>query len=66
MRGWKHAGRRVYNDKMFYVEIFLLLIFTVLCAILLALWGIRQQLERITGHDGQLVATPTAAKPPAS
>jgi hypothetical protein len=66
MRGWKHAGRRVYNAKMFYVEIFLLLIFTVLCAILLALWGIRQQLERITGHDGEKLVVAASAKPPAS
>jgi hypothetical protein len=30
-------------------EIFLLLIFTVLCGILVALWRIREQLEKMSG-----------------
>jgi hypothetical protein len=54
---------------MFYVEIFLLLIFTVLCGILVALWSIRSHLERISG-GGSLGAGSTpvasAAKPPAA
>jgi hypothetical protein len=53
---------------MFFVEIFLLLNFTVLCAILLALWGIRTQLEKIAGSGGSLGAAPpaSAARPPAA
>ncbi|HEX8952966.1 MAG TPA: hypothetical protein VF997_02275 [Polyangia bacterium] len=57
---------------MFYVEIFLLLIFTVLCGILLALWRIREQLERITaGAGGALGASPpttgsSSSRPPAA
>jgi hypothetical protein len=54
---------------MFYVEIFLLLIFTVLCGILLALWRIRELLERGAGQ-GALGAAPTStstsARPPAA
>ena len=54
---------------MFYVEIFLLLIFTVLCGILLALWRIREQLERMSG-GGALGAAPPAgtssSRPPAA
>ncbi|MCU1278344.1 MAG: hypothetical protein JWM53_1890, partial [bacterium] len=42
---------------MFYVEIFLLLIFTVLCGVLLALWRIREVLERM-GGTGALGAAP--------
>jgi hypothetical protein len=41
---------------MFYVEIFLLLIFTVLCGILLALWRIREILERSPNVVGTLDA----------
>ena len=55
---------------MFYVEIFLLLIFTVLCGILLALWRIREQLERMTSGGGALGAAPPASssssRPPAA
>ena len=53
---------------MFYVEIFLLLIFTVLCGILLALWRIREQLERIGGTSALGAAPPstTSARPPAA
>jgi hypothetical protein len=52
---------------MFFVEIFLLLIFTVLCAILLALWSIRTQLEKIGGGSGALSAPPaSSARPPAA
>lgn len=56
---------------MFYVEIFLLLIFTVLCGILLALWRIREQLERMTAGGGTLGAAPPAStssssRPPAA
>jgi hypothetical protein len=53
---------------MFFVEIFLLLIFTVLCGILLALWSIRAQLEKIGGGSGALEAAPPAssARPPAA
>jgi hypothetical protein len=47
---------------MFYVEIFLLLIFTVLCGILLALWRIREQLERMAAGSG----TPLSAAAPSS
>ena len=38
---------------MFYVEIFLLLNFTVLCAILVTLWGMREQLGRIVAHSDE-------------
>ncbi|HEY2744990.1 MAG TPA: hypothetical protein VGL86_10225 [Polyangia bacterium] len=48
---------------MSFTDIFLLLIFTVLCGILLALWRIREQLERIAGGDTALSAS---AKPAAS
>ena len=57
---------------MFYVEIFLLLIFTVLCGILLALWRIREQLERLgTGSSasaalGRAATTSAASSPPAA
>ena len=55
---------------MFYVEIFLLLIFTVLCGILLALWRIREQLERMSAAAGTLAAAPPAgtssSRPPAA
>ena len=52
---------------MFYVEIFLLLIFTVLCAILLALWRIREQLERLGGaNPGALAASPPSTASPSS
>jgi hypothetical protein len=55
---------------MFYVEIFLLLIFTVLCGILLALWRIREILERHTGDAATLGATSasaaTSSRPPAA
>jgi hypothetical protein len=54
---------------MFFVEIFLLLIFTVLCGILLALWRIREQLERIGGEGGKLApssAATSSAHPPAA
>ena len=54
---------------MFYVEIFLLLIFTVLCGILLALWRIREVLERM-GGTGALGSAPPASsssgRPPAA
>ena len=55
---------------MFYVEIFLLLIFTVLCGILLALWRIREVLERMEG-GGALGAARSStssagARPPAA
>ena len=52
---------------MFYVEIFLLLIFTVLCGILLALWRIRELLER-SAPPATLGATPptSSARPPAA
>jgi hypothetical protein len=39
-------------------ELFLLLIFTVLCGILVALWRIREQLEKMAG-------TPALDKPAA-
>jgi hypothetical protein len=55
---------------MFYVEIFLLLIFTVLCGILLALWRIREVLERIEGTGALGAAPPSTstagARPPAA
>ena len=59
---------------MFYVEIFLLLIFTVLCGILLALWRIREQLDRLIADKAPLAAAPTTsttaagagARPPAA
>lgn len=55
---------------MFYVEIFLLLIFTVLCGILLALWRIREQLEHMSAGGGTLGAAPpastSASRPPAA
>jgi hypothetical protein len=55
---------------MFFVEIFLLLNFTVLCAILLALWRIREQLERMAAGNGTLSAgssaATSAARPPAA
>ena len=56
---------------MFYVEIFLLLIFTVLCGILLALWRIREQLERLAAGGGTLgAASPpggaSSSRPPAA
>ena len=53
---------------MFYVEIFLLLIFTVLCGILLALWRIREVLEKMdgTGALGGATASTTSARPPAA
>jgi hypothetical protein len=54
---------------MFFVEIFLLLIFTVLCGILLALWRIRELIERAPGTDALGAAPPSAsagARPPAA
>ncbi len=55
---------------MFYVEIFLLLIFTVLCGILLSLWRIREQLERIAPGSGTLggarPSSERSARPPAA
>jgi hypothetical protein len=56
---------------MFFVEIFLLLIFTVLCGILLALWRIREQLEHMSGTSALGAAPPSAtasspARPPAA
>jgi hypothetical protein len=55
---------------MFYVEIFLLLIFTVLCGILLALWRIREVLERMEGTSALRAAPPSTstagARPPAA
>ena len=52
---------------MFFVEIFLLLNFTVLCAILVALWSIRTQLEKMAGSGGSLAAAPpSSARPPAA
>jgi hypothetical protein len=57
---------------MFYVEIFLLLIFTVLCGNLLALWRIREQLERMAASGAPLSAaapsatSSAASRPPAS
>ena len=53
---------------MFYVEIFLLLIFTVLCGILLALWRIREVLEKMdgTGALGDAKPSTTSARPPAA
>ena len=45
---------------MFYVEIFLLLIFTVLCGILLALWRIREILERHASGGAAIAAAPAA------
>ena len=55
-----------YNRCMFFVEIFLLLIFTVLCGILLALWRIRELLEQLQGSGTALGAAPpsSAARPP--
>ena len=53
---------------MFFVEIFLLLIFTVLCGILLALWRIRELIERPAGADSLHAAPPAtsaSARPPA-
>ncbi len=56
---------------MSFTDIFLLLIFTVLCGILLALWRIREQLERITGTDtplsapGKSASSASSARPPA-
>lgn len=41
----------MYNGAMFFVEIFLLLNFTVLCGILVTLWSMRDQLKRIS--DGK-------------
>ena len=53
---------------MFYVEIFLLLIFTVLCGILLALWRIREILERSAPPAALGSAPPSssASRPPAA
>ena len=51
---------------MSFTDIFLLLIFTVLCGILLALWRIREQLERIAGGDTSLGAPAKAASASAS
>lgn len=53
---------------MFFVEIFLLLNFTVLCAILVALWSIRTHVEKIAGSGGSLAAPPASpsARPPAA
>ena len=55
---------------MFYVEIFLLLIFTVLCGILLALWRIREILERNVADAATLgaarPAAATSSRPPAA
>ncbi len=56
---------------MFYVEVFLLLIFTVLCAIMLTLWRIRDQLERLAdtragGTTPSVSASSSSAKPPAA
>lgn len=55
---------------MFYVEIFLLLIFTVLCGILLALWRIREVLERqegggVIGSGSTAKSTAAGGRPPA-
>jgi len=46
---------------MSFTDIFLLLIFTVLCGILLALWRIREQLDRIAGGDTALSPTRPAS-----
>ena len=54
------SGDPRYNQAMFFVEIFLLLIFTVLCGILLALWRIRELIERLTAGGGTLAATAAA------
>ncbi len=56
---------------MFYVEIFLLLIFTVLCGILLAHWRIREQLEHMAGTSpnalgGSSSTASTSSRPPAA
>ena len=52
---------------MSFTDIFLLLIFTVLCGILLALWRIREQLERIGGGETALAppAKASSSQPPA-
>ena len=50
---------------MSFTDIFLLLIFTVLCGNLLALWRIREQLERIA--HGETALTPgSKSRPPAA
>jgi hypothetical protein len=68
-RSRDHSRTR-YNRRMFYVEIFLLLIFTVLCGILLALWRIREILERnvpgATLGGAASSAAATSARPPAA
>ena len=55
---------------MSFTDIFLLLIFTVLCGILLALWRIREQLERIAAGTTALTPGATSAssasRPPAA
>ncbi|HXU73609.1 MAG TPA: hypothetical protein VN947_30025 [Polyangia bacterium] len=53
---------------MSFTDIFLLLIFTVLCGILLALWRIREQLEHIAGGETALgaKAADPAKRPPAA
>lgn len=57
---------------MFFVEIFLLLIFTVLCGILLALWRIREQLEHMAGTSAlgggstSTTASSSSSRPPAA
>lgn len=53
---------------MSFTDIFLLLIFTVLCGILLALWRIREQLERIAGGETALAGkgADAAKRPPAA
>ncbi len=48
---------------MFYVEIFLIMNFTVLCAILVVLWQIR---DHVVASSGRTLAEPRSeAKPPA-
>ena len=60
---------------MFFVEILLLLNFTVLCAIMLTIWRIRDHVERLVdartggGAGPSVTASSTAttsAKPPAA
>ncbi len=45
-------------------DIFLLLIFTVLCGILVAIWRIREQLERMAALPPSTTATKTTSAPP--
>ncbi|HZS38730.1 MAG TPA: hypothetical protein VFF06_17985 [Polyangia bacterium] len=47
-------------------DVFLLLIFTVLCGILVALWRIREQLEKMSPASLAPPKPDEAAKPPAS